>query len=168
MPRCRPFKLADILIIVAAAAVWMAMTRPAWNQFRSVWSETRKPVTWEAYLGMVQMSLGRFLFMLTAAYLLMRLIPPRPPRSELIRQPGMLYLGLTFAVTMILMPLSLVVPLVAWTNVPIALALGILWFAACRRYRWCAEPGWIEAIGRTVAIGWIVVTLAAYPLSLLR
>lgn len=168
MPRCRPFKLVDILILVAAAAFWMATIRPAWNQLRMVSSETRKLVAWEAYAGMAQMGLGRALFILIPAYLLMRLIPPRPPRSELIRQPGVLFLGLTFALTIILIPLSLVVPLVAWTNVPIALAFGLSWLAACHRFRSRAERGWIEVIGRAVAVGWFVHTASVYPLSLLR
>ena len=34
MPRCRPFKLIDAMILIAAAAVWMARMRPLWNQLQ--------------------------------------------------------------------------------------------------------------------------------------
>jgi hypothetical protein len=34
MPRCRPFKLVDAMILVAAAALGMAAMRPGWNQFQ--------------------------------------------------------------------------------------------------------------------------------------
>src|SRR5271169_6074302 len=51
-------------------------------------------------------------FMLAVAYLVMRSIPPRLPRSDLIRQPGMLFLGLMIAFPILLMLLSAFVLLV--------------------------------------------------------
>ena len=48
----------------------------------------------------------------------------------------------------------------------IALALGLSWRAACRRYRSRAEPGWIEGLGRSVGVGLVVSTAATYPLYL--
>ena len=127
----------------------------------------RKVPTWQSYVGIAQSGVALSLWMLTLAYLVMRLIPPRPPRSDLIRQPGMLLLGLMIGLMILLMFLSTFVPLVAWTNVIIALALGLSWLAACRRYRSRAELGWIEGIGRFVGVGWIVTTAAIYPLYLL-
>ncbi len=64
--------------------------------------------------------------------------------------------------------LSAFVPLVAWTNVVIALALGLPWLAACRRYRSRAESGWIEGMGRFVAVAWVVFSAAIYPIYLIR
>lgn len=167
MPRCRPFRLIDALILVATAAAWMALTRPRWNQFQMVWTGIRKAPTWQSYIGIAQSGLALSLWMLTTAYLVMRLIPPRPPRSDLIRQPGMLLLGLMIGLAILLMLLSAFVPLRGWTNVIIALALGLSWLAACRRYRSRAEPGWIEGMGRFVGVGWVVSTAATYPLYLL-
>jgi hypothetical protein len=62
---------------------------------------------------------------------------------------------------------SMFVPLVAWTNIVIALALALSWFVACRRHRSRAEPGWIERLGISLGVGWIITTAAAYPLYLL-
>jgi Flp pilus assembly protein TadB len=168
MKRCRPFKLIDAMILIAAVAVWMALMRTRWSQFQTAWSGSRKAPTWGSYVGIAEMGLNLSLSMLTVAYLVMRLIPPRPNRSDLIRQPGMLFLGLSIALMILLMLLSAFVPLVPWTNIIIALALGLPWFAAARRYRSRAELGWIEGVGRSVGMGWIVTTAAIYPLLVFR
>jgi hypothetical protein len=167
MPRCRPFKLVDGMILVATAALWMAVMRPRWNQFQTVWIAVRKAPTWQSYIGIAQGGLALSLWMLTLAYLVIRLIPPRPPGPDLIRQPGMLLLGVMIGLVILLFALAAFVPLGAEANLIIALALGLSWRAACRRYRSRAEPGWIEGLGRLVGVGWIVSTAAIYPLNLL-
>jgi multisubunit Na+/H+ antiporter MnhB subunit len=167
MPRCRPFKLIDAMILTAAAAVGMARMRPLWNELQMAGMASRKGIPWQAYAGTVQTGLNIALLMLAVAYLVIRLIPPRPSRSDLIRQPGMLLLGVLIGLSILLMALSAFVPLVAETNMIIALALGLSWRAACRRYRPRAEPGWIEGLGRSVGVGLVVSTAAIYPLYLL-
>lgn len=110
--------------------------RPRWDQFQRVWSDIgRKALTWESYASLAQMGLNLSLMILTVAYLVMRLVPPRPSWPALIRQPGTLSLGIMIALSILLLLLSPFVPLVPWTNVPIALAHGLSWLAACRRYR---------------------------------
>ncbi len=167
MPRCRPFKLIDAMILTAAAAGWMARMRTLWNELEKVGMASRKGIPWPLYAGTVQTGLNIALLMLTVAYLVIRLIPPRPPRSDLIRQPGMLFLGILIGLMILLMALSAFVPLVAPTNMIIALALGLSWRTACRRYRSRAELGWIESLGRSVGVGLVVSTAASYPLYLL-
>ena len=167
MPRCRPFKLVDAMILVAAAAVWMAVMRPLWNEFQRAWTTSGKDPSWQSYIGIVQYGLSLALWMLTLAYLVIRLIPPRLLRGDLLRQPGMLFLGVIIALLILLMLLSSFVPLVPPTNVLITLALGLPWLALSRRFRSRAESGWIEGIGRSVGVGWIVTTAAIYPLYLL-
>ena len=169
MPRCRPFKLVDAMILVAAAAAWMALMRIRWVQLQGVWAVFNKfrPPPWQHYLWLAQWSLVLFLCVLTLAYLAMRLVPPRPPRPHLIRQPGMLLVGFMIGCVMLLMLVSVFVSPVSWMNVLIALALGLAWGVACRCHRSCAEPGWIEGLGRFAGVGWIVSTAASYPLHLL-
>jgi hypothetical protein len=167
MPHCRPFKLIDAMILTGAAAVWMARMRTLWNELQRVGMASGKGVSWQIYAGTFQAGLNVGLLMLVVAYLVIRLIPPRPPRSDLIRQPGMLLLGLLIGIVVVLMALSAFVPLVAETNTIIALALGLSWAAACRRYRSHVEPGWIEILGRSVGVGLVVATAAIYPLYLL-
>ena len=140
------------MILIAAAAIGMA---------------SGKGLPWQVYAGTVQTGLNIALLMLALAYIWIRLIPPRLPRSDLIRQPGMLLLVLLIGLAFLYMALSAFVPLGAWTNMIIALALGLSWRAACRRYRSRAEPGWIEGLGRSFGVGLVVSIAASYPLYLL-
>ena len=155
------------MILVAAAAIWMALMRPRWNQFQMVWTGIRKAPSWQSYIGMFQGGVGLSLWMLTVAYLVMRLIPPRPLGPDLMRQPGMLLLASMFVIIITEILLSVFISLVPWTNVIVALALGLSWLSASRRNRSRAESGWIEGIGRSVGVGWIVTTAMSYPLYLL-
>jgi hypothetical protein len=167
MPRCRKFKLIDAMILIAAAAGWMAMVRTLWNQLHKVGMASRNGIPWYVYAGTVQTGLTSAVMMLAVAYVWIRLIPPRLPGSDLIRQPGMLSLGLLIGLAILWMALSAFVPLVAETNMIIALALGLSWGAACHRYRSRAEPGWIEGLGRSVGVGLVVSIATTYPLYLL-
>ena len=49
-------------------------------------------------------------------------------------------------------------------GVALAHAYGSL---VSRHWRSCAEPGWIEAFGQAVAIGWIVIITASVTLLFL-
>jgi hypothetical protein len=164
MPRCRPFKLADATILVAVAAFGMTEMRPGWNQFQMFWAGSQRVPTWQAYVGMANAGLTIALLNLAVAYVWIRLIPPRLPTSDLIRQPGMLVLVLLIGLAFLYLALSAFVPLGAETNLIIALALGLSWVAACRRYRSRAEPGWIEGLGRSVGVGLVVSVATSYPL----
>jgi hypothetical protein len=164
MPRCRPFKLVDTMILVAVSALGMTSMRPGWKQFQMFWAGTKRAPTWQAYVGMAHTSLTIAFLNLAVAYVWIRLIPPRLPRSDLIRQPGMLFLILLIGLSFLWMAMSAFVPPVAWTNMIIALALGLSWGAACRRYRSRAEPGWIEGLGRSFGVGLVISIAATYPL----
>jgi len=164
MPHCRPFKLVDAMILVAVAALGMTSMHPGWNQFQMFWAGMKRAPTWQAYVGMSHTSLTIAFLTLAVDYVWLRLIPPRLPRSDLIRQPGMLFLILLIGLAFLFMALSAFVPPVAWTNMIIALALGLSWGAACRRYRSRAEPGWIEGLGRSFGVGLVVSIAATYPL----
>lgn len=162
MTRCRPFKLVDAMILVAAAALGLATMRPGWNQFQAFWAGTKRPPTWQAYGGMAQSSFTIALLDLGVAYTWIRLIPPRLPTSDLIRQPGMLSLILLIGLAFLYMAVSAFVPPGAETNMIIALALGLSWGAACRRYQPRAESGWIECLGISFGVGLVVAIAASY------
>src|SRR5262249_24774647 len=106
MPRCRPFKLVDAMILTSATAVWMTWMRPQWNGLQFLGMLSGKGIPWWAYVATFYNAVANALIMLAAAYLVMRLIPPRPSMSDLIRQPGMLFLGLVIAPSILLMLLS--------------------------------------------------------------
>ena len=57
MPRCRPFKIIDAMILVGVAALGMAEMRPGWNQFQTFWAGLKTIPTTQAYVRMAQSSL---------------------------------------------------------------------------------------------------------------
>ena len=160
MRRCRPFKLIDAMILVANAALGMASMRPGLYQFQTFWAGAKSPPTWQAYAMMAHAIVTTGLLILSVAYVWIRLIPPRLPTSDLVRQPGILFwiamIGLSFP----LLALSAFAPLTAATNRVFALALALSWGAACVRYQARAEPGWIERLGRCFGVG-LVISIAA-------
>ena len=152
---CRPFKLVDAMILVAASALGLAAMRPGWDQFRAFWANARAVPTTQAYVGIAQSCLTIALLNLAVAYVWIRLIPPRLPVPDLIRQPGILSLVLLIGIAFLCLALSSVAPRVAQPPWIIALALALTWSAACFHHRSRAEPGWIEVLGRFFAIGLI-------------
>jgi hypothetical protein len=121
---------------------------------------SRNGIPWQIYTETVQLGLTMALLMLVVAYVWIRLVPPRLSWSDLVRQPGMLFVVLLIGLSIPLLPLSAFVPLVAPTTTIFALALGLSWYLACRRYRSRAEPGWIEGLGRSFGVG-LIVAIAA-------
>ena len=103
--------------------------------------------------------------MLAVAYVCIRLIPPRLPTSELMRQPGMLVLLIGLSALSLTRPAF--VPFDSPLNLIVALALGWSWRAACRHYRSRAEPGWIEGSGRSFGIGLVISFATSVPWYLL-
>jgi hypothetical protein len=86
LPVRRRFGLLDVMILVAAMAVWLAVTR-------HLASKTNQRSYW--YVGhprhlihIVHGQIGLLLFLLSSACLLIRLRPPRPARRRLWCQPG--------------------------------------------------------------------------------
>ena len=110
MPRCRPFKIIDAMILVGVAALGMAAMRPGWNQFRSFWAGIKTVPTTQAYVGMAQSCLTIALINLAVGYVWIRLIPPRLRWPDLIRQPGMLVLILLIGIGFVCLALSALVP----------------------------------------------------------
>jgi hypothetical protein len=163
MARCRPFRIVDGMILVGAVALGMNSMRPGWNQFQMFWAGMNMAPTSQASLGMAQIGFTMAVLALAAAYVWIRLIPPRLPFSDLIHQPGILVLIFLIGLAFLYIALAAFVPPVAQTNMIIALALGLSWATACRRYRSQAEPGWIEGLGRCVGIGLIISIATSYP-----
>jgi hypothetical protein len=67
----------------------------------------------------------------------------------------MLSFVLLIGIAFLCLALSTVAPRVARPNMIIALSLAMSWAAACFNNRSRAEPGWIEALGRLLAVGLI-------------
>jgi hypothetical protein len=148
MPRCRPFKLIDIMILTASAAGWMAAVRSTSYRLSMIMIIGGEESFFFDHAGTVAAGVTMAFLALAVAYVWIRLIPPRLPTLELIRQPGMLLLEVSIGLSLLYAILSMYVPLVDSTkaNMIIALILGLSWCAACHHYRSRAEPGWIEGL----------------------
>jgi hypothetical protein len=162
LPHCRPFKLVDVMILVAASALGLAAMRPGRNQFHMFRANAKASPATQAYVGLARSCLAIILLDPAVGYVWIHLVPPRLPVPDLVRQPGVLVLILLIGLALICLTLSAVAPRVAPPSWVIALALGLSWAAGCLYHRSRAEPGWIEALGRFFAVCLTAAIAASY------
>jgi hypothetical protein len=161
MPRCRSFKIIDAMILIGVAALGMAEIRPGWNQFYAFWAGMKTVPTTGAYLRMGHSSATILLINVAVAYVWIRLVRPRLPIRDMLRQPGALGLILLMPSALVYAVLDALIP-TAPTNLIVGIALALSWVAACFHFRSIAEPGWIEGFGRLVAISLIAAVATSY------
>jgi hypothetical protein len=149
----------------------MVLMRHWWGELQGASWLFPGRVPWQIYVGPIHNGIWTLLWLLSAAYVVLRLIPPRPRWSDLMRQPGILFLVLMSAIAILILCLAYAVPVVGtgqtWAMIGSGLALALLWTVASRRQRSRTEPGWIESLGRAVAIGWIFTITLNDPLLFL-
>ena len=149
------------MILIGVAALGMAEIRPGWNQFYSFWAGMKTVPTTEAYLRMGHSSATILLINVAVAYVWIRLVRPRLPIRDMLRQPGALGLMLLMPSALVYAVLAALIPS-APTNLIVGIALALSWVAACFHFRSIAEPGWIEGFGRLVAICLIAAVATSY------
>jgi hypothetical protein len=94
----------------------------------------------------------------TLAFLMFRMRKPRPPWRELLRQPGMS--GILAAVLAVLIEVDL-----GWLSVPIptpiplniGLAVATTWCIQAITGLWRAERSWVDRLGRSLCLCWMVL-----------
>jgi hypothetical protein len=195
----RRFSLGDVLILVGALAMALWLLRAdrrvagipqlphRWSALYSLPTDARLPFG-ATKGGLVRNEAGRelkilvrtftpVLWALTVAQISMRLLRPRPPVEQVIRQAGFVacvaatvgYLGLwdlscTREDYYVCSRCADPVP-PPWSLQESALIL--LWFVLGLK-PWCKEPTWIDRLGRAVGLGWVLAMaseMAAYQLS---
>jgi len=168
----RSFSLLDLMIIVAAIALWLVVTRSYAQAIRSdlssIWSL--------AELGIVRIFANQGSYLLICSsftMLLIRLRGPRPPRRRLWRQPGLA--ASAGAVVGILAGTAGVLSNWASSPEPSIEVLQILqgvrpfaapgvfgaWIALAFTRRWRSERGAIDRLGRLVGLLWLVEFVVA-------
>ncbi len=166
--RCRPFTIADAMILVAAAAMGLALARATIDHVFWMSSGPTK------YGGPI----SGFLVALTVAYVPIRLRRPRPSLRRLMRQPGMAACSAVLLVTAVdgdlwvLYCLKHAYSLVQffpnyWRGnfEHIATAVAAVWLGMFLSRRWWAEPGWIDRLGRVIGFAWLLDLLLGWPFS---
>jgi hypothetical protein len=92
-----------------------------------------------------------FLFAYAFTLLALRLVSPRPPAAELLRQPGLwASAGLVLGVALML-TLRLFQPAIFPSSVALA------WLGLALSGRWRAERSWIDRSGRIVGACWLAL-----------
>jgi branched-subunit amino acid ABC-type transport system permease component len=192
-PSPRRFGLRDSLILIAALAIALSLLRsnhrvseliglPGW-WWRVYWlpSDARWPLGMtkpllvhlcvDRSLKILVPVLIRVLLALTLAQVALRLLRPRPPLEQLVRQAGFVACLAAVAGYLCLWDLSCMKeidrvcghcpgPL---TGPPWSLpesAILLTWPLLGLR-PWRKDPGWLDRLGRSVGWGWIVAVAAA-------
>ena len=149
-PKPRRFTILDCMILIAALGVWFFMLRH-WGALMGPIIRAGGPGVWRTYAFLVIVGTLALIWVLTPAFLFMRLRRPRPHLRELIWQPG------TMACTVaavLFVPVSLVT---AWNWLfPLVFAGAILscWVLAAVTDRLRPEASWLDRLGRVLGIGW--------------
>jgi hypothetical protein len=164
--RCRPFTIADAMILVAAVAIGLATARgtmdyPFWHRLGP--TKHAAPIT-------------GFLLVMTLAIVPIRLRRPRPSFRRLMRQPGMaacaavlLVMGVDGGIWVLYCwkhayPLVQYLPNFWQVNSGrIAPAVAAVWLGMFLSRRCRVEPGWIDRLGRAIGFGWLLGLLFGWP-----
>ncbi len=161
----RPFGLLDAMILVAAAAGWLAATRyfAARSNFRTIWFVRDGGLRFMARYQFALLGL-----ILALALIAVRLRSPRPRRRRLWRQPGFaacFAVGVAFLVEAAEQVFSRHAALASFDGIQYALfwrqwtyqgpVVAGAWLMLALTGRWRAEPGVVDRLGRLVGAFWI-------------
>jgi hypothetical protein len=174
-PMSRPFGLADVMIVIIALALGLAIARPA---LVLIADAVRSDPLWRFRTLDGAVSLGRmlnnvllnFLLFLLPACLILRLKRPRPPLRSMISQPGFAACAAPLAV-LVFLPLSLLAPsglgqqiIEIAAQVLVIAAVPLAWVFLIATRRWDPEPSWIDRLGRILGALWMVCVPAHFVL----
>jgi uncharacterized YccA/Bax inhibitor family protein len=152
----RRFTLADMMIVVAAVAVGMLISRFA-NANASPWYP--KTIRWT-----IKLQSSPFATMVPVALLILRSIPPRPSARQIFRQPGSVACAVAVFIMvqgdLMLLSQSTLKPYLGGSRTGYlaeeyvtyiyhtGFEVALVWvYLACARL-WKPEPSWIDRSGR--------------------
>jgi hypothetical protein len=167
-PRSRRFGLADMMILIVALALGLALAGPAFiiiaDAIRSVprnhFQTLAGVVQFVRFLNIIVLN---FLVCLIPASLILRLRRPRPPLRTLIHQPGFAACAAPVAVVLATLPLAFFAPSglagqvieIGGQGLAVA-AAPLAWLFLIATRRWNPEPSWIDRLGRVLGVLWMV------------
>jgi hypothetical protein len=156
------------MFLVAAMAAGFALARLCWPRTANF-----SP---HAFREWASATLGATLLPCTLAFIVIRLVPPRPKIERLMCQPGMaaccagtvaIIAGLCrpvlstlhaqfFAAGQAARPFRFYHNFWYLYGLPVGPAVAAIWIALALSGRWRAERGWIDVLGRVIGWLWIV------------
>ena len=164
-PRQRRMSILDLMMMAAACALGFTMSR-LWSS--KVWETSFRRMFTQAEA--VALITTWSVLPLSVALIPIRLRRPRPPLRRIGRQPGF-QASVAGCVAVLLRFLGASCYLTptwsgptGWYNFflnldplrTVAPAVGIAWMALALSGRWCAEPSWIDRLGRSLGVAWLL------------
>jgi hypothetical protein len=176
-PRNRRFGLLDVIILGAATAIGLALVRAWWHDGDFL---VIPPISKWGFFEVRVLILGPVALLLSVwsfALIMLRLRRPRPRWIRLMRQPGM---AASCAVAVILAFEALRSLVILWKNGPagwpdvpgywratqplIPYGVAGTWFTLALAGRWRAEPSWVDRLGRSLGVFWIILIALDFQL----
>jgi hypothetical protein len=165
---CRPFRVLDGMILVAAMAAGFALARLCWPE--------RANFSPHALREWASATVGATLLPCTLACIVIRLMTPRPKVGRLMCQPGMAACcaGMVAIIAGLCRPVLSALRAQYFAGspaarsfrfyhnfwyihgIPIGPAVATIWIALALSWRWRPERGWIDVLGRIIGWLWIV------------
>jgi hypothetical protein len=168
----RRFHISDVIILVAAIAVGLALARVA---FSGCYPRRPIPAGFHRFYAIECGHAAAFpcVASLTMAFLLLRLRRPTLPLARVTRQPGIV------ACCMSIMQLvggGVAASSVGGTSLSnfafilspvIGMSVAGAWTVLWLNGWWRPEPGWVDAMGRALGACWITMPLVLFSAFLL-
>lgn len=189
-PVCRPFGIADGMILIAALFAALAWDRPRVLDPLLGISEPASYSWWPAEeAASVTALVLQLLVVASPTVLMLRLRRPRPPWSLLRKQPGAVACALASVASTAIGLMVLVSHLtsgrpagVAWRQAAedlkpdklmvaaslIGMAVLMAWIVMKAKRQWQPEASWMDRLGRILGTGWIAMIAGGMFLVIVR
>lgn len=169
---CRRFHCRDGLLVIAAAAACCAVEQDAIAGIRRFGLPAFRSLSDQVAFWVVELLPS--LAVLSAAVLMLRAMPPRPPLRTIVKQAGTVACGVAVLVLsagiavaeLSGQPWERFLPLPGTPPIPLEIFAGsmvaLAWLALAVSRRLRVERSWVDRTGRILGAAWVGVTVA-YP-----
>jgi hypothetical protein len=180
VPPGRQFTFLDAIVLIAATAIGVALSREPWSILAGNWPALidHGMDHWSIILEVLEEApavVEPSLLAWSTAVFLLGLRPPRPRFRRLTRQPGWVACGLSLfplvvhgVIFLSLLPIrgwpaffNHSYLLGTWLGVEVGAAVVGAWLVLLFTRRWRAERNWIDRAGRVLGLGWILAFMVA-------
>jgi hypothetical protein len=179
-PPKRRFQISDAMILIAATAVGLGITRALLPDFENFGMRGTSSPELNRFFRIMYLlnAIGPTLVVWTIAVLVLGLIKPRRRLRRLFRQPG----AAACASATVAIAILTVLVLVLWIRGSAAASIPTLfsgygqivsyailggWLILCLTGQWRADPNWLDRLGRLIGLCWFTFTIVSWSSYLL-
>ncbi len=171
-PSKRRFLISDAMVLIAATAVGIALTKAIMPDFTALSLSAGGALSRFLQIEYVLNCVVPTLFAWTIALLLLRLRQPRPRRGRVFLQPGAAACAAAIIASTVSAGLTMVIwamgsriihfyNVVSATHVAGYAILGA-WLVLILSEKWRPDHRWIDRAGTVIGAIWIVVTIVSW------